>query len=82
MTASRHALTFLSSPEFDAKLDELGAATGRRAKSDVLRDAVELYDLVVRRVKARDQVYIGARPETADLVAMFRVAVDAKASDA
>lgn len=46
-------------------LEEVCLATGRSSKSDVVRDAVELYDLLVQNLKAGKHIYIGMTQESA-----------------
>jgi hypothetical protein len=46
-------------------LEEICRVTGRSSKSDVVRDAMELYDLLVQELKAGKHIYIGKTSETA-----------------
>jgi Arc/MetJ-type ribon-helix-helix transcriptional regulator len=55
----------LSNNEFVAALEEIREATGRPSKSDVVRDALELYDLVIQQLKEGKHIYIGKTRETA-----------------
>jgi len=71
--AAGRTINLLSTPQFEEKLDTLGGLTGRRARAAVLRDALELYDLVVRRVRQGKRVYVGERREDAAEIVMVRV---------
>ena len=47
-----------------AMLEEICHATDRSSKSDVIRDAMELYDFLVQHLKAGKHIYIGMTKET------------------
>lgn len=59
-----------STEEFDASLDMLRDATGRTERMDVLRDALELYDLIVKELRQGKRLWIGDSRDGAAEVAL------------
>ena len=47
-----------------AAVDEIAAATGR-SRTDVVRDSLEFYDLIISHLIAGERVYLGANREVA-----------------
>ncbi|GEM_PF-2712267 len=48
-----------TTPKLDEVLEEIRAATGRADDADVLRDALEFYDLVIQQAKRGKRIHIG-----------------------
>jgi len=54
----------------DAGLNELVLLTKRSSKADVVRDALSLYQYLVRRVRRGDRIYVGSSPTNLTEVAV------------
>lgn len=63
-------ITIQTSAALDGALEEARHATGRASKSDVVRDGLELYDLVLQHLKDGKHLYLGATSETASEVVL------------
>jgi hypothetical protein len=61
----RNRITIQTTEELDQALEEVRIATGRATKSDVIRDGLELYDLVVQHLIAGKHLYLGTARESA-----------------
>jgi hypothetical protein len=61
----RNRITIQTTEELDRALEEVRVATGRATKSDVIRDGLELYDLVVQHLIAGKHLYLGTARESA-----------------
>jgi|SRR4051812_25707106 len=61
----RSRITIQSTEELDQALEEVRLATGRATKSEVIRDGLELYDLVVQHLMAGKHLYLGTTRESA-----------------
>lgn len=61
----RNRITIQTTEELDDALEEVRRATGRATKSEVIRDALELYDLVVQHLMAGKHLYIGTARDSA-----------------
>jgi hypothetical protein len=58
----RNRITLEISKEEGDALDELATATGRSGRPDVIRDSLELYDLIVNRISEGKHLYLGSSP--------------------
>jgi hypothetical protein len=61
----RNRITIQTTEELDRALEEVRLVTGRATKSEVIRDGLELYDLVVQHLIAGKHVYLGTARESA-----------------
>lgn len=61
----RTRITIQTTEELDQALEETRVMTGRPTKSEVIRDSLELYDLVVQHLHAGKHLYLGETRETA-----------------
>jgi hypothetical protein len=61
----RNRITIQTTEELDRALEEVRLATGRSTKSEVIRDGLELYDLVVQHLSAGKHLYLGTARESA-----------------
>jgi len=61
----RNRITIQTTEELDRALEETRLATGRQTKSDVIRDSLELYDLIVQQLLAGKHLYLGMTRESA-----------------
>jgi hypothetical protein len=61
----RNRITIQTTEELDRALDDVRVATGRATKSEVIRDGLELYDLVVQHLIAGKHLYLGTTRESA-----------------
>jgi hypothetical protein len=61
----RNRITIQTTEDLDRALDEVRIATGRATKSEVIRDGLELYDLVVQHLIAGKHLYLGTSRESA-----------------
>jgi hypothetical protein len=61
----RNRITIQTTEELDGALEEVRVATGRATKSEVIRDGLELYDLVVQHLMAGKHLYLGTTRESA-----------------
>ena len=61
----RNRITIQTTKDLDDALEEARAATGRATRSEVIRDALELYDLVVQHLMSGKHLYIGPARESA-----------------
>jgi len=61
----RNRITIQTTEELDQALEETRIATGRQTKSEVVRDSLELYDLVVQHLRAGKHLYLGMTRESA-----------------
>ena len=61
----RNRITIQTTQELDQALEEVRVVTRRATKSEVIRDGIELYDLVVQHLRAGKHVYLGTTRETA-----------------
>jgi hypothetical protein len=66
----RTRITIQTTEELDRALEQARGVTGRREKSDVVRDALELYDLVVQHIRMGKHLYLGASRESAGEVVL------------
>jgi hypothetical protein len=48
----------------DSALNNLVSLTRRSSKADVVRDALSLYQYLIRRVQRGDRIFIGKDPQT------------------
>jgi hypothetical protein len=63
--AARLEILIKCTSELAETLDDSRRATGRAQISDVVRDGMELYDLVIQHSKSGRRIFIGHSPETA-----------------
>jgi hypothetical protein len=63
-------ITIQTTEALDHALEEARRATGRATKSDVVRDGLELYDLVVQHLREGKHLYLGATSESAGEVVL------------
>ena len=63
--AERSRITIETTSEFAAVLEEIRTATERPDRCEVVRDALEFYDLVVAHARQGKRIFIGDSPETA-----------------
>ena len=61
----RTRITIQTTEEFDRTLEEIRLATGRTTKSEVIRDGLELYDLVLQHLRDGKHLYLGMARESA-----------------
>ena len=61
----RNRITIQTTEELDQALEEIRVATGRSTKSEVIRDSLELYDLIVQHMIAGKRLYLGTARESA-----------------
>jgi len=62
----RTRITIQTSEKLDKALEEICKRTGRSSKSEVIRDSIELYALIVQRFIDNDaHLFLGVTPETA-----------------
>jgi hypothetical protein len=61
----RNRITIQTTKELDDALEDARRATGRPTRSEVIRDALELYDLVVQHLMAGKHLYLGTARESA-----------------
>jgi hypothetical protein len=61
----RNRITIQTTEELDRALEEVRLATGRATKSEVIRDGLELYDLVIQHLMAGKHLYLGPTREAA-----------------
>jgi hypothetical protein len=61
----RNRFTIQTTEELDRALEEIRLVTGRATKSEVIRDGLDLYDLVVQHLMAGKRLYLGATRESA-----------------
>jgi hypothetical protein len=61
----RNRITIQTTEELDQALEENRQATGRQTKSEVIRDSLELYDLIVQHLVAGKHLYLGMTRESA-----------------
>ena len=59
----RNRITIQTTEELDQALEETRQATGRQTKSEVIRDSLELYDLIVQHLVAGKHLYLGMTPK-------------------
>jgi len=62
---ARNRIVIQTSEELNRILEESRTITGRSTKSEVIRDALELYDLVLQHLRAGKHIYLGQSRETA-----------------
>ena len=62
---SRSRITIKITEEFEEVFEEMCVATGRPNKSEVVRDALELYDLIVHHMTQGKHLYLGMPRESA-----------------
>ena len=58
-------ITIQTTEELDRALEEVRLSTGRATRSEVLRDGLELYDLVIQHLRAGKHLYLGTTSESA-----------------
>jgi hypothetical protein len=58
-------ITIQTTEELDRALEEARRATRRNTKSEVIRDGLELYDLVIHHLMAGKHLYLGTTRESA-----------------
>lgn len=63
-------ITIQSTEELDGALDDIRQATGRATRAEVIRDGLELYDLVVQHLTAGKRLYLGASRDAAGEVVL------------
>lgn len=61
----RNRITIQTTEELDQALEATRLATARSTKSEVIRDGLELYDLVVQHLIAGKHLYLGMTRESA-----------------
>src|SRR5882762_1310563 len=61
----RNRITIQTTEDLDRGLEEVRVATGRATKSEVIRDGLELYDLVVQHLIAGKHLFLGMARESA-----------------
>jgi hypothetical protein len=61
----RNRITIQTTEELDQALEGTRQATGRQTKSEVIRDSLELYDLIVQHLAAGKHLYLGMTRESA-----------------
>jgi len=62
----RNRITIQTTEKLERALEEICTATGRSSKSDVVRDSIELYALIVSRFIDNDEhLFLGVTPESA-----------------
>lgn len=61
----RNRITIQTTEELDQALEGTRQATGRQTKSEVIRDSLELYDLIVQHLVAGKRLYLGMTRESA-----------------
>jgi len=61
----RNRITIQTTEELEQALEETRVATGRQTKSEVIRDSLELYDLIVQHLVAGKHLYLGMTRESA-----------------
>lgn len=61
----RTRITIQTTEQLDRALEQIRVATGRASKSEVIRDGLELYDLVVHHLRTGKHLYLGAAREAA-----------------
>lgn len=61
----RHRFTIQTTEQLDQALEETRLATGRSTKSEVVRDSLALYDLIVQHLIAGKHIYLGTTRESA-----------------
>ena len=52
-------IVIVTTQQFDGALEEIRRATGRIERTEVIRDALEFYDLVVTHARQGKRIYIG-----------------------
>jgi hypothetical protein len=52
-------ITIVTTQGFEAALEEIRRATDKKERTDVIRDALELYDIVVTHVRQGKRIFIG-----------------------
>jgi len=52
-------IVIVTTQELDGALEEIRRATYRKEQADVIRDALEFYDLVVLQAKQGKRIFIG-----------------------
>ncbi len=63
--AERSRITICTTAECAGVLEEIRLATGRPNNSEVVRDALEFYDLVVQYARQGKRIFIGDSRESA-----------------
>lgn len=52
-------IVIVTTQELDGALEEIRRATDRKERTDVIRDALEFYDLVVTHARQGKRIFIG-----------------------
>ena len=52
-------IVIVTTQELDGALEEIRRATDRKERTDVIRDALEFYDLIVSQARQGKRIYIG-----------------------
>ncbi|WKZ29018.1 MAG: hypothetical protein QY323_05855 [Patescibacteria group bacterium] len=71
--AKRYRITIATSQELSDALESTRAATGRDTVSDVVRDSLDFYDLIVQKIREGKHIYIGDSRESAGEVLLPRL---------
>ena len=73
----RYRITIQTSEELWQLLEETRVATGRSKKLGVIRDAIELYTLIVQHIAQGKHLYLGMTQESAGEVLLPHLEVAA-----